>query len=90
MGAARHGPRREGRTHSNPQPYRCFLVRCRLEAGAGPPGEAKGNTAAAWRFTVQQADRDATCRSFACLQDVATYLEAELAVTAAFADIKPD
>jgi len=54
------------------QPYRCFLLRCRLEEGAGPGGEP------AWRFTVQQAVPDAPRRSFACFHDVAAYLEAEL------------
>ncbi len=54
------------------QPYRCFLVRCRLEAAAGQQGES------AWRFTVQQTGPDAGRRSFACLHDVAAHLEAEL------------
>ena len=56
-----------------PQPYRCFLIRCRLEEGAGPDG------AAAWRFTVQQADAHAPRRSFVSLMEVAAHLEAELA-----------
>ena len=90
MGAARRG----ARSRSNPQPYRCFLVRCRLEAGAGPLGEASGSlanasVAGAWRFTVQQADSDATRRCFASIKDVAAYLEAELAA-AAFAEAKPE
>jgi len=55
------------------QPYRCFLLRCRLEEGAGPHGEA------IWRFTVQQADSDAARRSFASLEDVAAHIEADLA-----------
>jgi hypothetical protein len=55
------------------QPYRCFLIRCRLEEGAGPDG------AAAWRFTVQQADANAPRRSFISLLEVAAHLEAELA-----------
>ncbi len=54
------------------QVYRCFLLRCRLEDGAGPAGEP------VWRFTVQQAAPDAVRRSFACLHDVATHVEAEL------------
>ena len=86
MGAARRGVR----TRSNPQPYRCFLVRCRLEAGAGPLGEASGSPApACWRFTVQQADSDATRRCFASIKDVAAYLEAELAA-APFAEAQPE
>ncbi len=55
------------------QPYRCYLVRCRLEEGAGPEGEAT------WRFTVQRADPDAARRSFASLDDVAAHIEADLA-----------
>ncbi len=55
------------------QPYRCFLIRCRLEEGAGPDG------AAAWRFTVQQADANAPRRAFLSLLEVAAHLEAELA-----------
>lgn len=53
--------------------YRCFLVRCRLEEGAGPEGEP------AWRFTVEQAGGNAPRRCFACLSDVASHLQAELA-----------
>ena len=55
------------------QPYRCFLIRCRLEEGAGPDG------AAAWRFTVQQAGADAPRRTCVSLTEVAAHLEAELA-----------
>jgi hypothetical protein len=55
------------------QSYRCFLIRCRLEEGAGPDG------AAAWRFTVQQADANAPRRTFVSLPEVAAHLEAELA-----------
>jgi hypothetical protein len=55
------------------QPYRCFLIRCRLEEGAGPDGGA------AWRFTVQQTDANAPRRSFVSLLEVAAHLEAELA-----------
>ena len=54
------------------KPYLCFLVRCRLEEGAGR-GEVLS-----WRFTVQQVGPDAARRSFACLSDVEAYLEAEL------------
>ncbi len=55
-----------------PQPYRSFLVRCRLEEEAGSGGEPD------WRFTVQEAEPDTARRSFACLRDVEAYLEAEL------------
>ena len=55
------------------QPYRCFLIRCRLEEGAGPGGTA------AWRFTVQQADANAPRRTFVSLLEVAAHMEAELA-----------
>jgi hypothetical protein len=55
------------------QPYRCFLVRCRLEEGAGPDG------AAAWRFTVQQADANAPRRMCVSLPEVAAHIESELA-----------
>ncbi len=54
------------------QPYRCFLVRCRLEEEAGSGGES------GWRFTVQEAGPDAARRAFACLKDVEAYLEAQL------------
>ena len=54
------------------RPYRCFLVRCRLEEGGGAGGEP------AWRFTIQQAEPDAARRSFTSLHDVAAYLAAEL------------
>jgi hypothetical protein len=47
------------------QPYRCFLIRCRLEEGAGPDGKA------AWRFTPR--------RTFISLLEVAAHMEAELA-----------
>jgi len=55
------------------QAYRCFLIRCRLEEGAGPGGEP------AWRFTVQEGEPDAGRRSFACLHDVMAHLAAQLA-----------
>jgi hypothetical protein len=55
------------------QPYRCFLIRCRLEEGAGPDGTA------AWRFTVQQADANAPRRTFVSLPEVAAHMETELA-----------
>ena len=61
------------------QPYRCFLVRCRLEEGAGPEDNA------VWHFTVQQVAPDAARRSFACLHDVAAHMEAELAACRGFA-----
>ncbi len=66
---------REARTKR--QTYRCYLVRCRLEEGATPGGEAL------WRFIVQQADPDAARRSFASLKDVAAHIEADLASCAA-------
>ena len=55
------------------QPYRCFLIRCRLEEGAGPDG------AAAWRFTVQQADALCTPPHVRLGAEVAAHMEAELA-----------
>jgi hypothetical protein len=55
------------------QPYLCFLIRCRLEEGAGPDG------APAWRFTVQEAGQDGARRCFISLHDVAAYIDAELA-----------
>ena len=55
------------------QPYRCFLIRCRLEEGAGPDGTA------AWRFTVQQADAHAPRRTCVSLLEVAAHMETELA-----------
>ncbi len=61
------------RARKEPQPYRCFLVRCRLEEGVRPDGEP------VWRFTVQQAEPDAARRPFTNLHDVAAHLEAELA-----------
>ncbi len=61
------------RAHRAGRPYHCFLIRCRLEEGAGPAGEL------VWRFTVQQAEPNAARGSFACLRDVEAYLEAELA-----------
>lgn len=60
------------------RPYRCFLVRCRLEDSDGGPDQVGQSGRPAWRFTVQQAAPDAARRSFACLQDVAAFLEAEL------------
>ena len=54
------------------QVYRCFLVRCRLEERAGLDREPR------WRFTVEQAGPGATRRSFACLADLVSYLEAEV------------
>ncbi len=67
MAAIRNG------AQANSQPYRCFLLRCWLEAGAGPDG------ASAWRFTIQQAGRAEARRSFICFRDVAAYIDAELA-----------
>ena len=64
---------RDRTAQSKRQPYRAFLIRCRLEEGAGPDG------AAAWRFTVQQAEANAPRRTFVSLPEVAAHLEAELA-----------
>jgi hypothetical protein len=57
------------------KPYRCFLVRCRLE-GSGQP---------TWRFTVQQAGTGGARRSFTCFDDVAAHMQAELASCGALA-----
>jgi hypothetical protein len=54
------------------QPYRCFLIRCRLEEGAGPDGTS------AWRFTVQQADANAPRRTCISLAEVTAQIESEL------------
>jgi hypothetical protein len=59
----------EVRTRKRVRPYRCFLVRCRLE-GDGQP---------AWRFTVQQAGAGGARRAFTCFDDVAAHMQAELA-----------
>lgn len=58
------------------RPYRCFLVRCWLEEGAGTDDEP------AWRFAIRQAGLDAARLSFASLHDVALYMEIELAMCA--------
>lgn len=63
-------PRRQNR------PYRCYLLRCWLEEGAGPSGEP------AWRFTLRQADLDAARLSFASLHDMVMYVATELAACA--------
>ncbi len=71
-----------GATDSTPEarrrdpPYRCFLLRCWLEEGAGPGGEP------AWRFMMQEAGAGGLRRSFACLSNVAAYIDASLAVSA--------
>jgi hypothetical protein len=70
--------------------YWCFLVRCRLEEGAGPEGELNGSRAPAWRFNVQQIGRDPSRRSFACLHDLAAHIEAELAAFGPFAEDSPN
>ncbi len=54
------------------QVYLSFLVRYRLEEGAGPNREAQ------WRFTIQQTGAAAARHSCACLEDVLPYLEVEL------------
>jgi hypothetical protein len=65
----------EGRVEPGPkrQPYRCFLVRCRLEEGAGPDGTPE------WRFTVEQAGDKSARHAFHSLEDVATHIGEELA-----------
>jgi len=68
MGAAGSG----SGTRRNGQSYRCFLLRCRLEGGAGP------NCQPAWRFTIHQTGPGAARHSFSRLKDVEAYLEAEL------------
>ena len=73
MGAPRGSAESGAEVRRRRQPYRCYLVRCRLEEGAGPAGEA------VWRFTVQRAELDAARRSFASLHDVAAHIESELA-----------
>ena len=60
-------------------PYRCFLVRCRLEKNAGPTGQP------AWRFTVQQAGAGGARHSFTCFDNVAAHMQAELASCGALA-----
>jgi hypothetical protein len=72
MGAAGSGggSRRQGPS------YRCFLLRCRLEEGAGQPYQP------VWRFTVQQSGPGAPRHSFSRLEDVEAFLEAELACVA--------
>ena len=54
------------------QRYRCFLLRCRLEEGAGPGGEA------AWRFTVERAGDSRARRVFASLEAATAYIDDEL------------
>jgi hypothetical protein len=66
------------------QAYRCFLLRCRLEEGAGPGGRP------AWRFTIQQVGPAEAHRSFACLPDVMAYLDASLASSAGNAAERAD
>ena len=66
-------PVRDPGSRGTHQRYQCFLVRCRLEEGAGPEGQP------AWRFTVLQGGSDPARRSFTCLHDVAAHIEAELA-----------
>jgi hypothetical protein len=72
------------------RPYRCFLVRCWLEEGAGGPSEAGLGGEPGWRFTVQQVGPDAARRSFACLKDVEAYLEAELGPSGSHAAGPPE
>ena len=61
------------RTPKKMLPYRCFLVRCRMEEMAGPTGQPS------WRFTVQQAGAGRARHSFTCFDDVAAHMQAELA-----------
>ncbi len=61
--------------HQGRRPYRCFLLRCWLQEGAGPSGQPL------WRFTMQEAGPDAARRCFACMKDVEAFLEAELRST---------
>jgi hypothetical protein len=72
MGAVGSG----GGAHRKGPSYRCFLLRCRLEEGAGP------NCQPPWRFTVQQTGPGAARHSFSRLKDVEAFLEAELASVA--------
>lgn len=67
-----HASESGAKAHKIGRPYRCFLVRCRLEEAGAPTGQPE------WRFTVQQVSADAARRSFTCLHDVAVHLEAEL------------
>jgi hypothetical protein len=60
------------------QTYRCFLLRCRLEAGA-MPGAGDGNKSS-WRFTVEQTGPTAARCSFTALKDVAADLAGELSL----------
>ena len=60
-------------------PYRCFLVRCRLEESAGATGQP------AWRFTVQQGGAGGARHSFTCFDNVAAHMRAELASCGALA-----
>jgi hypothetical protein len=69
MGAAQ----RSSEHHIQNRPYRCFLLRCWLEEGAGPGGGP------AWRFAIRQAELNAARRSFASFHDVTEWIEAELA-----------
>jgi hypothetical protein len=53
--------------------YRAYLLRCWLEAGAGPGGEP------AWRFVLMQPGDEGTRRGFASLEALVRHLRAELA-----------
>jgi hypothetical protein len=67
------GAERQSEPRMQNRPYRCYLLRCWLEAGGGACGEA------AWRFTVRQVGPDAGRHSFTNFHDVAAFIEAELA-----------
>jgi hypothetical protein len=70
----------EVQTRERVRPYRCFLVRCRLEENGGP----------VWRFTLQQAGAGGARRSFTCFDDVAAHMRAELASCGALAGDKAE
>ena len=77
-------------TRERVRPYRCFLVRCRLEENGetGLRGRPAGQPA--WRFTLQQAGAGGARRSFTCFDDVAAHMRAELASCGALAGDKAE
>ncbi len=79
---ARWASERPARAGKERQVYRCFLLRCRLVPGASTAADDSTGPTPGWRFTVEEAGRDAERRSFACLGDLEAYLEAELASSA--------
>ena len=74
-------------TRARVRPYRCFLVRCRLEEDAGSTGRAgvPAGEPPAWRFTVQQAGAGGARHYFTCFDAVAAHMRAELASCGALA-----